>query len=83
MSDLNHTNLKEAKARLSQLVERARRGETVIITRRGQPVARIAPTQSPSQAISLQQLQAVTARQPAQAEPADQFIRRMREGERY
>ncbi len=31
----------EAKAKLSQLLERARRGERVIITRRGVPVAEL------------------------------------------
>ncbi len=33
----------EAKTRLSELIERAERGEEVVITRRGRPVARIAP----------------------------------------
>ena len=35
--------LREARRRLSDLVTAAERGETVIITRRGQEVARIAP----------------------------------------
>lgn len=33
----------EAKTRLSELVERVERGEEVIITRRGTPVARLVP----------------------------------------
>ena len=38
----------EAKTRLSELLERAERGEEIVITRRGQPVARLAPvTQRP------------------------------------
>lgn len=36
-------NLKEARRRLSDLVTAAERGETVVITRRGKEVARIAP----------------------------------------
>lgn len=33
----------EAKNRLSELVERAARGEEIVITRRGQEVARLVP----------------------------------------
>lgn len=36
----------EAKNRLSELVERAARGEAIIITRRGEQVARLMPPQS-------------------------------------
>jgi prevent-host-death family protein len=37
----------EAKNRLSELVERAARGEEIIITRRGEQVARLMPPQVP------------------------------------
>jgi prevent-host-death family protein len=37
----------EAKNRLSELVERAARGEEIVITRRGEQVARLMPPQSP------------------------------------
>ena len=33
----------EAKTRLSELLERAYRGETIIITRHGRPVAKLVP----------------------------------------
>lgn len=33
----------EAKARLSELIDRAEAGETVVITRHGRPVARLVP----------------------------------------
>ena len=33
----------EAKTRLSELLERASRGETIVITRHGHPVARLVP----------------------------------------
>ena len=36
-------SIADAKAHLSELVDRAEAGETVRITRRGKPVARIAP----------------------------------------
>ncbi|WP_448567268.1 type II toxin-antitoxin system Phd/YefM family antitoxin [Thermus sp.] len=38
-------SLSEAKARLSELLEAAERGEEVIITRRGRPWARLAPVE--------------------------------------
>ncbi len=33
----------EAKTRLSELLERASRGETIVITKHGHPVARLVP----------------------------------------
>jgi len=38
-------NLKEARRRLSELVRAAEHGETVVVTRRGKRVARIAPVE--------------------------------------
>ncbi len=38
----------DAKTRLSELVERAARGEEVIITRRGETIARLMPAQMPN-----------------------------------
>lgn len=37
----------EAKNRLSELIERAARGEEIVITRRGEQVARLLPPQAP------------------------------------
>ena len=39
--------LADAKANFAELVRRAERGETVILTRHGRPVARLAPIESP------------------------------------
>jgi prevent-host-death family protein len=41
----------EAKTKLSQLVERVHAGEDVVITRHGQPVARLVPTSGPSSSL--------------------------------
>ncbi len=38
---MSTVNIAEAKAKLSQLVEQAERGEEVILARHGRPVARI------------------------------------------
>ncbi|WP_290651414.1 type II toxin-antitoxin system prevent-host-death family antitoxin [Aquisalimonas sp.] len=40
-------NIHEAKTRLSQLIEKAERGEPFIIARAGKPVVRVAALQSP------------------------------------
>lgn len=40
-------NMHEAKAQLSKLVRRASRGETILIARSGQAVARLMPLESP------------------------------------
>jgi prevent-host-death family protein len=38
----------EAKTHLSRLLDQVERGETIVITRRGKPVARLSPVQDPS-----------------------------------
>jgi prevent-host-death family protein len=42
-------NLYEAKTHLSELVERAARGEEVVIAKAGQPKARLVPLSRPKQ----------------------------------
>ncbi len=41
-------NILEAKSRLSQLIKQAQAGEEVIIANRGEPVARLLPTDAPA-----------------------------------
>lgn len=76
-------NLADAKARLSELVERAAAGERLVITKRGKPVAEISPARHARCPIDVEQLRAFTARQRPQKESAGQFIRRMRDDARY
>ena len=80
MSDVT---LADAKAQLSELVERAIRGEAVRITRRGKPVARITAIEQRPKAIDLVALRALTDTMPVQAEPARSWLRSVREGSRY
>ncbi len=44
---MNEISFREAKARLSALVDAAERGETTLITRYGRPAARIVPAEEP------------------------------------
>ena len=76
-------SLAEAKAHLSELVERASQGEAVRITRRGKPVARIIGIGRDRQPIDLPALREMTAAMPRQPEPARDCLREQRDAARY
>ena len=80
MSDVT---LADAKARLSDLVDRATRGEPVQITRRGKAVARIVGIGREPRPIDLAALKALTDAMPLQSEPARSWLRSVRDGARY
>jgi prevent-host-death family protein len=80
---MKRVNLAEAKAHLSELVERAAGGEPICITRRGKAVAQISAVESPKERVVAAELRAVTDRMPMQREPAAEFVRRMRDQDRY
>jgi prevent-host-death family protein len=76
-------SLADAKAHLSELVERAAAGEAVCITRRGKPVAQITAMDTPRKCIDIAALREMTDAMPVQPERARDFIRRMRDEDRY
>ena len=76
-------NLANAKARLSELVDRIQAGDTIDITRRGRPVARLTAVAKPRKRIDLAMLEALTAAMPPQDERASDLARSMRDGDRY
>jgi prevent-host-death family protein len=76
-------NLADAKARLSELVERASAGEIVRITRRGRPIAQITSVETPRKPIDFSALRALTDSMPMQKETAGDFVRKMRDKQRY
>lgn len=80
MSDIP---LADAKAHLSDLVERAARGESVRITRRGRPVAQITRIDREPVPIDLTALRALADGMPLQVEPARSWLRSVRDGSRY
>lgn len=53
-------NLAEAKARLSELVGRAKAGEDVQISRRGKPEVKLVPVEAPKQPFDWDALEAFT-----------------------
>lgn len=76
-------SLADAKARLSELVDRVEAGESIDITRRGRPVARLTAIAKPRQRIDAALLAALTATMPAQSQSAADLVRAMRDGDRY
>jgi prevent-host-death family protein len=80
---MTDVTLADAKAHLSELVNRVEAGEDVRITRRGKPVARLTPISAKRPALDVAELRAVTDQMEFQAESAGDFIRRMRDEDRY
>jgi len=76
-------NLAEAKAHLSELVDRVESGDQIDITRRGKPVARLTAATRPRKPIDLGMLRSLTATMPPQVRSAADLVRSMRDGDRY
>jgi prevent-host-death family protein len=73
--------LAEAKAQLSRLIALVEAGEEVTITKRGQAVARLVRSAPVRQ--QLPSLSELRAKLPVQTEPAGEFIRGLRDCDRY
>ena len=80
---MKSVSVAEAKAHLSELIGRAAEGETVNITRRGKSVAQLVPAKKPLKKIDSARLKKLIAGWPLQKEPAGDFIRKMRDDDRY
>ncbi len=80
---MDKVNLAEAKAHLSELVDRVEAGDSIDITRRGKPVARLTGVARPRRPIDAGRLRALTETMPAQAVGAADLVRGMRDGDRY
>jgi prevent-host-death family protein len=81
--DIGAISLADAKARLSELVDRAEAGDSIDITRRGKPVARLTAVATPRKPIDAALLGALTATMPPQKQTAADLVRSMRDGDRY
>ncbi|MBK5959941.1 hypothetical protein CCR97_17275 [Rhodoplanes elegans] len=75
----------EAKNQLSDLIDRALRGEDVVITRHGRPVARLAPVEPAMKPVTAEALDWLAAHRVGDHEPSEDsgtLVSRMRdEGE--
>jgi antitoxin (DNA-binding transcriptional repressor) of toxin-antitoxin stability system len=76
-------SLADAKARLSEITALAASGETIIITKRGKPLAQLSRAQTPRKPVDLAALQRLTNAMPPQTEDAADFVRRLRDEARY
>ena len=76
-------NLADAKAHLSELVDRVEAGDSIDITRRGKPVARLTAISRPRKPIDVALLRSLTAIMPPQPQSAADLMRSMRDGDRY
>ena len=80
---MNEISLAEAKAHLSELLDRVEAGSTIDITRRGRRVARLSAVASPRKRIDVAALQRLTSAIPASSQTAVDLVRSMRDGDRY
>ncbi len=75
--------LADAKAHLSELIDRVVAGETIEITRRGKPVARLSAVDRPRTRIDATALAALTAAMPCASQGAAALVRAMRDDDRF
>lgn len=80
---MNAIKLADAKTHLSELVDRVEAGDSIEITRRGKPVARLTAVTRPRKRIDAVMLRSLTSSMPEQLETAADLVRSMRDGDRY
>ncbi len=80
---MDSINLADAKAHLSELIDRVEAGESIDITRRGKKVARLTAAAGPRKRIDAALLRSVTASMEPQTESAADLVRSMRDEDRY
>ena len=80
---MSNVRLAETKAHLSALVDRVEAGDEISITRRGKLVARLVPAERPREPVVWEGLRKHVASMPVQNESGGDFIRRMRDEDRY
>ena len=80
---MESVSLDDAKQRLAELLDRVEAGEAVEITRNGKTVARLLPADRVTNRIDAASLKAVTDMQSAPAELEHEFMRKLRDGDRY
>ena len=76
-------NLVQAKARLSELLDKVEAGEEIVITPYGKPVAHLRQAVPPKKPLPLEELAAFRARMPRSRKSSARLLREMRDDERY
>ncbi len=80
---MNTMNMADAKAHLSEVLDRVENGERITITRRGKVVAELVPPQKIPAKIDLAKIRAFAETLPLQKQTAGEFVRQMRDEDRY
>ncbi len=75
-------NAKEARSRISELLDRVQKGEEVIITRRGRKVARVVSFE-PTKKKCLPELDEFRKSIPVKGTPVSRAVIKARDEERY
>lgn len=70
----------EAKARLSEILDKVEEGEEVVITRHGRPIAQLTAVSKPKQPV--RSLAAFRASMPRLRKPSAELLREARDEER-
>ena len=78
---MTEVSVAEAKAHLSALLDRVERGEEVVITRRGRPVAKVSGVARKLEPIDWEEIDRIRESMPFQEESSVDVIRRMRDEE--
>ena len=73
----------DARAHFSELLDRVEAGETIEITRRGKPTARLVPPEKQLRKFDARELKAFTDGLTPQRQSGGDFIREMRDSDRY
>ena len=73
----------EARARFSELLDAVQAGETVTITRRGEPVADLSAHRRPCKRIDVAWLREQTTTMAYSGTDSGDLVREMRDGNRY
>ena len=76
---MDTVNLAQAKARLSELLDRVEAGQEVVITRRGKAVAHLSPAAAPKKPLPLAELVGFRAGMPSLRRPAAELLRETRD----
>ncbi len=72
-------NLAQAKAHLSELLDKVEAGEEVVITRRGRAVARVSPATRPKKPLRLTELAEFRTTMPRLRRPSAELLREARD----
>ena len=72
-------NLAQAKARLSELLDKVEAGQEVVITRRGKAVAHLSAAVRPKKPLPLRELAEFRATMPRLRRPAAELLREARD----